>query len=44
MLKELCKVRELFGGAYEAADISLLRWLDKYFGDFALAQRRLAAS
>ena len=44
MLKELCKVRELFCGAYEAADISLLRWLDKYFGDFALAQRRLAAS
>ena len=44
MLKELCKVRELFCGAYETADISLLRWLDKYFGDFALAQRRMVAS
>ena len=44
MLKELCKVRELFCGAYEGLDVSLLTWLDKYFGDFALAQRRLAAS
>lgn len=44
MLKELCRVRELFCGAYEGADVSLLIWLDKYFGDFALAQRRLAIS
>jgi len=44
MLKEPCKVRELFCSAYEEADVSLLMWLDKYFGDFALAQRRLAAS
>lgn len=42
MLKELCRVRELFCGAYEGSDIPLLIWLDKYFGDFALAQRRLA--
>ena len=44
MLKELCKVRELFCGAYESSDVKLLKWLDKYFGDFALAQRRLAVS
>ena len=44
MLKEPCKVRELFCSAYEEADVSLLMWLDKYFGDFALAQRRLAVS
>lgn len=44
MLKELCKVRELFCGAYEAADISLLRGLDKYFGDFALVHRRQVVS
>lgn len=44
MLKELCRVRELFCGAYESSDVTLLKWLDKYFGDFALAQRRLAVS
>ena len=36
--------RGLFCGAYEEADVSLLMWLDKYFGDFVLAQRRLAVS
>lgn len=44
MLKELCRVRELFCGAYESSDVTLLKWLDKYFGDFALAQRRLIVS
>ena len=44
MLKELCKVRELFCGAYEEKNVSLLMWLDMYFGDFALAQRRLYSS
>ena len=44
MLKELCKVRELFCGAYEEKNVSLLMWLDMYFGDFALAQRRLNSS
>lgn len=40
MLRELCRVRELFCGAYEGSDISFLIWLDKYFGDFAQAQRK----
>ena len=40
MLKELCKIREFFCSAYETSDISFLMWLDKYFGDFALAQRK----
>ena len=40
MLKELCRIREYFCGAYEMSDISTLTWLDKYFGDFALAQRK----
>jgi len=44
MLKELCRVREMFCNAYEETDISLLKWFDKYFGDFALAQRRQAVS
>lgn len=44
MLRELCKIRELFCGAFESSDIPLLIWLDKYFGEFALAQRRLAVS
>lgn len=44
MLKELCRLREYFCGAYETSDISTLNWLDKYFGDFALAQRKQVAS
>lgn len=40
MLKELCKIREYFCNAYEMSDTEFLMWLDKYFGDFALAQRR----
>lgn len=43
MLKELCRVREYFCSAYESSDIAFLTWLDKYFGDFAMAQRRLTA-
>lgn len=35
----LCRIREYFCGAYEMSDIDTLKWLDKYFGDFALAQR-----
>ena len=42
MLKELCRIREYFCGAYEMSDIATLTWLDKYFGDFALAQRKRA--
>ncbi len=44
MLKELCRVREMFCNAYEETDISLLKWFDKYFGDFALVQRRQVVS
>ena len=44
MLRELCKIREYFCGAYERSDTAFLMWLDKYFGDFALAQRRQALS
>lgn len=40
MLKELCRIRESFCGAYESSDISTLEWLDKYFATFAFAQRR----
>ena len=39
MLKELCRIREYFCGAYELADVATLIWLDKYFGDFAMAHR-----
>lgn len=39
MLKELCKVRELFCGAYEISDTSTLTLIDKYFEHFAIAQR-----
>ena len=44
MLKELCKIREYFCSAYEISDTESLIWLDKYFSDFALAQRRKALS
>lgn len=44
MLKELCKLREYFCGAYEISDTAFLTWLDKYFRDFALAQRRQTLS
>ena len=45
MLKEPCKVRELFCSAYEEADVSLLMWLDKYFGDSAiLPKAKISAS
>ena len=44
MLKELCKLREYFCSAYEMSDTAFLIWLDKYFGDFAIAQRLHAAS
>lgn len=44
MLKELCRIRELFCEAYEISDTAFLMWLDKYFGDFAMAQRKQAAS
>ena len=40
MLKELCRVRESFCGAYESSDTTTLEWLDKYFSVYALAQRR----
>ena len=44
MLKELSQVRECFCSAYEMSDTATLTWLDKYFGDFAVAHRRQAAS
>ena len=44
MLKELCRIREYFCGAYELSDIAALTWLDKYFSNFALAQRKQATS
>ena len=44
MLKELCRIRELFCGAYETSDTAILIWLDKYFGEFALAQRKKIAA
>lgn len=40
MLRELCRARELFCGAYESSDIPTMQYLDKYFGKFAIAQRR----
>ncbi len=43
MLKELCRIREYFCNAYEMSDTAFLKWLDKYFQDFALAQRKQRA-
>ena len=37
LLEELCRAREIFCGAYLEADFDNLAYLDKYFGDFALA-------
>lgn len=44
MLKELCRLREYFCGAYEISDTVTLAWLDKYFRSFAIAQRKQAKS
>lgn len=44
MLKELHLIREYFCSAYELSDTATLTWLDKYFGDFAIAHRKQAAS
>ena len=40
MLRELCRIRESFCGAYESSDILTLDWLDKYFATFAVALRK----
>ena len=40
MLRELCRAREYFCGAYEESDLEALTWLEKYFGYFAMAWRR----
>lgn len=37
-------LKEYFCGAYELSDIATITWLDKYFGNFALAQRKQATS
>lgn len=44
MIKELQQVKECFSDAYEMSDTATLTWLDKYFGDFALAHRKSLAS
>lgn len=41
MLKELCRLREYFCAAYDAADKPSLLWLDNYFSVFAVSQRRI---
>ena len=40
LLKELCRCRELYCGAYLSCDIDNLNYLDRYFGQFAKALRR----
>lgn len=36
-LKEICRAREMFAGAYMSSDCSSLAWLDRYYGQFAMA-------
>lgn len=40
LLEELCRARELFAGAFLERDDGNLAFLEKYFGQFASAQRR----
>lgn len=40
MLKELCRLRECFCGAYLESDTNTLSYLDRYMMDFAVAQRK----
>ena len=40
LLEELCRVRELFAGAFLERDADNLAYLDKYFSQFASALRR----
>ena len=40
LLKEICRARDLFTESYMASDCQTLSYLDKYFGQFALAVRR----
>lgn len=37
MLKELCRLRDLFCESYIAGSMSSLEWLDRYFMQFSLA-------
>lgn len=39
LLKELCRVRELYAEAFLENDSNSLAYLDKYFGQFAAAVR-----
>lgn len=40
MLKEMCRMREVFCQSYFEKDLETLDFLDKYFSHFATAQRR----
>lgn len=40
LLKELCRARELFASSFLENDLESLEYLDRYFGQFAVAFRR----
>ena len=40
LLKEICRARDLFTESYLSVDCQTLSYLDKYFGQFAIAARR----
>lgn len=40
LLKEICRARDLFTESYLSSDCQTLSYLDKYFGQYALAARR----
>lgn len=40
LLKEICRARDLFTESYLTSDFQTLSYLDKYFGQFAIAVRR----
>ena len=40
LLKEILRARDLFAESYNSSDCQTLSYLDKYFGQFALAVRR----
>lgn len=40
LLKEICRARDLFTESYLSSDYQTLCYLDKYFGQYALAVRR----
>lgn len=44
MLRELCRLREVFCEEYFSPDPEILKSFDKYFLQFALAARRSASS